>query len=141
MKVAVTKETANKACCLELAYGQANQAVARMTKMGMVKPKVTSKEGGLFQPVEKSNNFLVLHSGAPSFKSDLARADTPAPQKLPLILRDILIEKGHQGIATSSSLWLISTSRANRTDSPMASWLTAPRQASVMASQAMPFAT
>jgi len=51
------------------------------------------------------------------------------------------IEYVHFRAGTSSSWWCIRISRANRTDSAMASWLRAPRQLSMMASQAMPLAT
>jgi hypothetical protein len=139
-EVVVTQKAADETCSVILAHREANQAVLSMAEIPMVKSKITSEEGGPLQSVQKRNDFLIRHAWAPDFMSDLTDSNAPASQELPLILKDIFIQNIHRA-GTRSSWWFIKTSRASRTDSAIASWLTAPRQFSMMASQDMPFAT
>ena len=140
-KLRMAEDTTDETCCVVWAHCQANDAVMGMAKRAMVKPQIASKKRRVFCFVQERDDLPVLHAGASDLMSDLAGPDAPAAQQLALILRDILIDDIHLTAGTSSSLWFIKISRASRTDSAMASWLRAPRQFSMMASQAMPLAT
>jgi len=141
LKLRMVEETADEACCLVWGHCQTNDAVMDMAKRARVKAKVASEERRAFYSVQERDYLPILHARAPNLMSDLAGPNAPAAQQLPLILRNILIEYIHWAAGTSSSWWFIKISRASRTDSAMASWLRAPRQFSMMASQAMPLAT
>ncbi len=141
LKLWMAEETADETCCLVCAHGQTNDAVMGMAKRLTVKPQIASEKCRAFHSVQERDDLLILHAGAPDLMSYLADPNAPAAQQLPLIFRNVLIEYVHLTAGTSSSLWFIRTSRASRTDSAMASWRRAPRQFSMIASQAMPLAT
>ncbi len=141
LKLRMAEETADETCCLVCAHGQTNDAVMGMAKRLTVKPQIASEKCRAFHSVQERDDLLILHAGAPDLMSYLADPNAPAAQQLPLIFRNVLIEYVHLTAGTSSSLWFIRTSRASRTDSAMASWRRAPRQFSMIASQAMPLAT
>jgi len=123
------------------AYCQTNDTIMGMAKRATVKPQIASEERRAFDSVQERDYLRILHAGAPDLMSDLAGQNAPATQQLPLILRNILVEYIQLPAGTSSSWWFIRISHGSGADSATASWQRAPRQLSMMASQAMPLAT
>ena len=141
LELRMAEKATDKTCGFVWAHCQTNDAVVGMAKSTTVKPKIACEERRSFHSVQERDDLRILHAWAPHLMPYLAGSNAPAAQQLPLILRNILIEYVHLAVGTSSSLWFIRISRASRTDSAIASWLRAPRQFSMMASQAVPLAT
>jgi hypothetical protein len=97
------KKTTHKTGSLILTYGQADQTVAIVAKIWMVKTKISGKECCWGEFMEQWDDFLVLHSLATDFMPDLLNSDAPVSQYLPLVVRDVLIQNVHNSAVSAGN--------------------------------------
>ena len=94
-----------------------------MAQIALIKVIVTSKKGGLFQLMQKRDDFTILHSFSPDLKPDLIDTYAPATQQAALVINNVLIQDIHAAIDPNAYLFALSRNACldNLTASAMAS--------------------
>ncbi|MCL0090294.1 hypothetical protein M1O54_08125 [Dehalococcoidia bacterium] len=92
----MSQETADETGHLILTYSQADKTIVGMAKATMVETQVTSEKGHWTYLMQERDDLLVFHPPSADFMTDLANLDPPAAQKLPLAVRDVLIQYVHE---------------------------------------------
>lgn len=91
----MTKEATHKTGNFILPNCKVDHAIRWVTKRLLIESVITGEERGSRELVEQRDNCLIKYPFLPHFTADLAYWNMPTPQKLPLMLRYILIKKIH----------------------------------------------
>ncbi|HXT36538.1 MAG TPA: hypothetical protein VN837_13265 [Chloroflexota bacterium] len=96
------EEPADKACDFVLAHRRMNQAIARVTKSLLIEVIIAREERGPRQLMKQHDDSVVSDPLVPHVGTDLTHTDVPPAQELPLVLRNVLIEKIHPATSAGS---------------------------------------